>query len=395
MKRSTLSSGIVTALFLLALLLPLVFTRLTGAEVSEEEKRMLAGAPLLISESGGLNPALKEESKAWFEDHIGFRRQFVRLASDINFYVFRRTSSDLVKPGARGWYYYNNDSNLEIATGEYPLPEEKLEEILRIHLAIRDKLAAQSIEYLILMPTSKISIYPEYAPVGDGAVRITPVDIVADYLEQNSDLRIVRLKGTLLEEKEQQQVFFKTDTHWTFGGAYAAYLEIIERLHDWGLCDSGAAQVTTVPGTHRGEFGAMMGVNLGEEKTVLTVINDAHAVSDQDEGKKLSEEDEARSALFRKDIQAEDIKYPCFCFHNAGSADPRRVMFFGDSMFGGWNLPQLFAENYAEFLYVWNYDVRERLIEDMQPDIVIYEITERYLNYFPYTNGAFLADTAA
>ena len=385
MKAKKLADRIIAAVFILSLLVPLLFTRMTGAEASAEEKRMLAAAPTLIQPQGGVNPAFKSEAKSWFEDHIGFRPQFVRLASDISFYGFRRNSSERVKPGSNGWYYYNNDSNLQIATGEYPLSEEVLAQILRMHLAIRDELAERGIEYMIILPTSKISIYPEYAPVGDGTVRVTPVDIVADYLEQNSDLRFVRLKDTLLEEKEKQQVYFRTDTHWTLGGAYAGYCEIIRRMNEWGLCSTGPAAVSYFEGNFRGEFGSMLGVDLGEETSPFTVIESPKAVPDGDE---------ARTELFRRDIEAEGIQTNCFIFSNDADVDPRRVMFYGDSMFGGWNLPELFAENFSEFSYVWTYDIRDRLVEDLQPDIVIYEITERYLNYFPNTNGAFLADAA-
>ena len=379
MKKNNLSRILTVLIFAAVLTLPLLCVRLVGNDFSEAENRLLAATPVILNSDGSLNQSAVSEAKAWLEDHIGFRNEFIHLASGIKFHVFHQSPSEQVHIGKDGWYYYTLDENLKIATGEYSLTEETLERILEFHLAIRDKLTEKGIEYVIVLPTSKVSIYPEYLRYGDGKLRITPVDIVADYLEAHSDLRVVRLREILLETKNTEQVYFKTDTHWTQAGAYAAYREIIQRMTQWGLCSAAPVEAELVPSEYTGEFGDMMGVELLPEPTKVV----------QFERKAIQDGSSPRADLFHAILDAEEIRTPSYYYENS-SVDEARVMLYGDSMFGGWNMTQLMAENFSEFCYVWDRNIRESLLDAMEPDIVIYELTERYLNIFPQTNLGFL-----
>ena len=50
---------------------------------------------------------------------------------------------------------------------------------------MQKRLNEKGIEYVVILPTSKVSIYPEYLRIGKGKVIETPVNLVADYLEKN------------------------------------------------------------------------------------------------------------------------------------------------------------------------------------------------------------------
>ena len=382
MKIRNLKNLLIVTLFVLLIALPLITVEWKGNDYSEAEKRMLAPFPTLLQEDGNWNSNAGRETKAWLEDHIGFRAQLVQLSASIKLKLFHQSPSDRVHIGNDGWYYYTQDENLQIATGKYTFTDNVLEQILENHLAIQKKLEARGIEYMILLPTSKVSVYPEYMRYGSGEIRETPVDIVADYLEANSDLKVVRLKEPLLEAKKTQQVFFKTDTHWTQAGAYAAYREIIKRMNGWGLCGTDPVDVRFDEAEYVGEFGAMMGIDLPAEKTLNTVILEQNAVKNQ-ESEKYNK--------FKTAIEAEGIYNPCYYYENTSVPGPS-VMMYGDSMFGSWNATELLAENFSEFSYIWDRNIRLGLLDTMNPDIVIYELTERYLNVFPSTNAAFIQE---
>lgn len=370
-----------TALVFVAMIaLPILSIRWTGGEYSQAEKRFLAGWPALFSQDGTLAAEAGSSFKSWFEDHIGFREKLVALHAQVRSGLFRLSPSDRVHIGKDGWYYYTLDENLEISTGRYTLTQETLEQILSRHLAVRDKLAGMGIDYVILLPTSKVSIYPEYMRYGDGQIRETPVDIVADYLEERSDLKVVRLKEALLEEKKDRQVYFKTDTHWTQEGAYAAYREIVRRMQEWGLCETGPIDVAFADTTFTGELGAMMGLELPAEPAKEIVFPRKDAVLDPPT---------QRSARFSQAVAAAGVHDPCRHFEN-GAAQGPNVLMFGDSMFGGWNATDLLAEHFPEFSYVWSTDIDGGILEAMEPDVVIYELTERYWNVFPSKNRGFI-----
>lgn len=380
MKKYDISKVLILVIFIVLIASPLLCIRWSGDSYSESEKRLLAPKPTMFLTDGTLNPKIGVEFKNWLEDHIGLREVFININAAIKLKVFHQSPSDKVHIGKNGWYYYTQDENLQIATGEYTLTENTLQQILENHLVIKRKLAEKGIEYVIILPTSKVSIYPENLRYGNGELRETPVDLVADYLEKNSDLKIVRLKEVLLEAKKSQQVFFKTDTHWTQMGAYAAYKEIIHRLEEWELCTTKPVEVRFEDAQYTGEFGAMLGTRLPPETIKNTVLLQQSAVKNN-----ISETYEQ----FCEILKSEGIYTPCYYYENS-AVQGLSVMMYGDSMFGGWNATELLAENFSDFFYIWDGNIRSSLVDAMSPDIVIYELTERYLNAFPLKNTTFL-----
>ena len=151
-------------------------------------------------------------------------------------------------------------------------------------------------------------------------------------------------------------------------------------MSKWGLCDAPLAEVRFEDGEYTGEFGAMMGVNLPPEKTENSIILNQSAVKDADT---------EQHTAFKETLAAEGIANPCYYYQNKSVNGPR-VMMYGDSMFGSWNATELLAENFSEFSYVWDRNIRDSLLQKMRPDIVIYELTERYLNVLPDQNVSFL-----
>ncbi len=141
MKKASISKIAILAIFMSLIATPLLHIHWTGGDYSETEKRLLAAKPDLYLEDGTRNPNAASEAKKWFEDHIGFRSEFVKLSSTIKFNLFHQSPSEKVHIGKDGWYFYTMDENLQIATGNYTLTEETLEQILQNHLCIRDKLA--------------------------------------------------------------------------------------------------------------------------------------------------------------------------------------------------------------------------------------------------------------
>lgn len=367
-------------IFVVLILIPVIFIQWGSGEFAEAEQRLLAEKPVLVLEDGTRNPNIWDEVQQWFGDHIGFREALVRIHANVQFQLFHQSPSDKIHIGRDGWYYYTLDENLQIASGEYTLTPEMLEQILQNHTVIRNKLKDKGIEYVIILPTSKVSIYPENMRYGDEAIRQTPVDIVADYLEEHSDLKVIRLKNVLLEAKQSQQVYFKTDTHWTEAGAYAAYQEIIRRMQGWGLCAKNPVKVVFEDAEYVGEFGAMMGLDLPAEPTKKLYIQEQMGIKNPDS---------ERSARFHETVSAEGIQTPCYYYQNTDVTGPS-VMVFGDSMLGGWNATELLAENFPELTYVWAPSLSEALIETMSPDVVIYELTERYNNLFPEKNLSYM-----
>ncbi len=205
----TRTKKVIAAIFLAMLYLPLVFINHIPNKVSELEKRSLANFPVFSTHEGKLASGIRSSFENWLNDNIGFRDLFVSVYSNIQYNIFGRSPNSMVELGKDGWMYYTQDRNLKIASGEYVLLQKELESILKQQQRINDKLKSQGIEYVLVLPPSKVSIYPEYIRSGDYQVRETPVDQLAQYIQTHSDIKVIPLKQALLEAKKEGQVFLR------------------------------------------------------------------------------------------------------------------------------------------------------------------------------------------
>ncbi|WP_018212331.1 DHHW family protein [Desulfitobacterium hafniense] len=359
-------------LFIMVLILPILTINRISGVMSKSENRYLAEFPQIFNADGELAEGLKNSTENWLNDNIGFRELFVKLYSNFNYHFLGRSPNERVEIGSEGWLYYTRDNNLKIAAGTYPLSLQDLEKIKNHQEKVQEYFNDQGIEYVLILPPSKVSIYPEFIRSGDYSVRNTPDDIVAEYLLQNSNIKVIKLKDDLLKAKSNEQVFFKTDTHWNESGAYIGYQTIIKELNRFGLTDSKPISVNMVPSTYKGEFAAMMGDQnlLKAEYTQESEIPLAKA-------QKITNGNVYDT--IEKIKKKYNLKKPCYIYSNP-SVQGKKVLMYGDSMFGVWNMPELLAENFPEFTYMWTYNIQQETIDTVKPDIVFYEIAERFID---------------
>ncbi len=347
--------------------------------VAKYENRMLSEPPTV---SIGTED-YPEQFNSWINDNVLFRDELGELSSFILFKIFGIMPSERVHKGSDGWYFYTGDDNLGIADETYSLTDGQLNNILQYNLAIRDWFKSKGIDYVLVLPCSKVSIYPEYYNGKDWRSLYTPVDKVADYIEQNSDIKVIRLKQTLGKEKEKFQVYYKNDSHWTKLGAYAAYRHIIECLKEYGLCDGYMPEVSYKEESFTGEFGYMMGYPrmLGTEQLDVIVIDTPTAEKD----------DSSKTYLDICNILNNSTTHYNAVYHfTNNNRKEGKVIWFGDSLFEKWNLPELFSESFKEYTYVWGNDIDESLVDYLSPNVVVYEIGERFLNQLENHNTTFV-----
>ena len=342
--------------FLILLFAPLITLNKSSNKISEIEKRYLSTFPKLFDENGKIIfTGLRSGIENWINDNIGFRDNFIKLRNNISLNVFKTSPSDKVEIGKDGWYFYTLDNNIQIAQGSYPLSEEELEKIKTNQEKVKELLDSKGIKYALIIAPSKVSIYPEMIASGDYAIRETPSDIITSYLTNNSDVNVISLKNALLENKDKQ-LYFKTDSHWNETGAYIGYTTLLDRLNEYGWITNKPVEVNYVNSSHVGDLAEMLGYILEPEETLDSVI-----VSPQAE------------RIQQNYIGQVYVPY----IYNNQNIEGKKLLIYGDSMFGQWNIPELLAESFAEVYYVWSYDMLEETINTVQPDIVLYEIAER------------------
>ena len=374
-------SSIITAALVLGIVVATVCTtNLVQGKRSLSENRVLRTFPVFF-DKGGMRSGLLGEINNWFKDNIGFRDFYKQLGNTINFNVFHMSTSPNVQRGKDGWLFYTLDSNLEVADGTYPnFTEEKISRYCKQLTAVQERLKKQGIEFVFAIPPSKASVYPEYIQGINRIAEKSPADLLADYLEKNSSIRVVRFKDALIAEKSKSAdlLFYKTDTHWNWSGRYIGYKKLISDFNKWGLIHSPAAEADlygSVPCA--GDLSNMMGpidlkgTRFSEKDTKLLRIKNPQA--------KEIKSGEAFEQ-FRK--QAGRISVPERSFYsvNVAKQDEPKILIFGDSMVRGCII-NLLAENFSDTKFVWTYRLDQELIDACNPNIVMLDISERGLGW--------------
>ena len=352
------------------ILIPLALTDFRGGGVSEYEKRQLATFPQVIAEDG---VHIRELGKMddWINDNIGLRSFFQNIYTNLFVNVLGISSSDKVYFGSDDWYFYTLDSNMEIGTGRYLLNQEQLAEIAKKQQKISDYYAAQGIEYLLVLTPSKVSVYTEHVAEGL-TVGYTMADQLTEYLEQNTTVRVVNTKPSVVAAKDQGQLFWRTDTHWTQLGSYAAYSGIIDYMNASAMADTAPATADfSASATGYGEFNAMLGNYriLGEE--TVPSANMTGIVRQITSGAQYD-------ALAAVQLRLEP-NYPAVIIENE-NADSGELLILGDSQ---WeivrNMPLYFSHNFSKVISLRSDAADAEIDANTSPDVFLFACSERYI----------------
>ena len=382
---------IIAVELLVMVVVPLLTFNWTQGVNSVSENRTLKAFPTLFDEQGELRDDLTEQFNDWFNDNIGLRDRLIDLSSIISFNVFHKSTSEKVEIGKEGWLYYCVENNLDIVKDTYPnFSESDMQIYCEQLINVQKKLESQGRKFVFVIPPSKVSIYPEYIQSGDFSIMETPADKFADYLEEHSTIKVVRLKDALLQEKTESPdlLYFKTDTHWNLKGRYVGYRKIIEDMNAWNLISSKPLEAEFYKdGPYSGDLAGMMGVvNFAGEKYSEAQFDNIRLLNSQAELVTSGKRYEKYETL----MESEGIANGGSMWLNENEAEAPRVLVYGDSMIGTCNIGYI-AENFSETTFVWSYALNQEMIDYIDPDIVVLDISERGLNqYLPNLFDSFL-----
>lgn len=184
-----------------------------------------------------------------FSDYISFSHWYINLESLIKVYVYGVSPNSNVAVGKNGFYFegwgarkvekgiVEQFDNIADYMGQIPFTEEELRRWQRTLEERKYWLQERGITYLFVLAPTKALVYPEYLPralqAHVGQEGITRYQQLTEYLQKNSDIHFIDLLPVLQKAKKEQDyplLFYKTDFHWNFYGAFIAYQAIIEKL---------------------------------------------------------------------------------------------------------------------------------------------------------------------
>ena len=206
MKRR-ISLIIITIVFFCSIVLaPIMLIAMPKKEFSENENRKLATMPD-FSFSSFAEGEYTKKIESFLIDQFPFRDYFVSLKSKLEIMLGRKEINDI--------YVCENGYFIDV----YKKPKNNIDMIEGVN-ELASSLKTAKIQ-LMLVPTA-VRVYKEYLPkTAQSYDQMKTIEEI--YSSVNA--KCIDVSETLFSHKDEKQLFYKLDHHWTTYSAYLAYYE--------------------------------------------------------------------------------------------------------------------------------------------------------------------------
>lgn len=355
---------IIAAVFILFILIIPVMTIVTDLLPQKEndstqmEESILEGNGT-IQEGDVTTQQIQPESVqlSWFEqmqssvngftERLYFRKNLISFNTDLTAFITGNSyiESTQVLLGKDDWLFYKAqiDGNpVWDYMGINRFTEDELTVMAGNLMRMRDYFAAKGIEFIVMGIPNKENVFPEYMPGTVPKVNEqSRADQVAEYMWANTDLSYTYPMEAFQAEKDQYQIFYKTDTHWNQIGAFVGLQAMFSQLYGT-YADPGSVSFVETGYDYAGDLAS------------IANIMDDYAID----------------MLYAFDASSVD----------QSQYRDEKLLIIGDS-FSGF-LSVVAAPYYQDVKRVTTAEFTMAVVEEYQPDVIIWESVERYISYF-------------
>lgn len=279
----------------------------------------------------------------------------------------------LVHVGTDGWLFLQGGSNFVASLYQReggPLPDTQLA-LWRDAIAKRARRFSRlGIDWLFVVVPEKLTIYGHRT-----ATPLVDPDL-APALRLHEQLDRMGMRNPMLDlvapmrrHRDEQDLYWRTDSHWSPAGCFLAYKLICERLGvtpDTDLLSRPFEENSRVM-----DLGGHLDPMPWETVRAYDFLRGAERISVNRVTRYL--EDSQYNELIHVGARAS--------FENRRAPNPQRVMLIGDSyaLPSSARLTGMMAETFRSLEFVWSNSVDWHAVRWRRPDIVICEIAERFL----------------
>lgn len=330
--------------------------------VSEEQQNALLNANGTIQEGNATTETTQQPAQPqelpWFTkvqntlndftERLFARTKLIAFNTELTSLLTGGTymESTQVLLGKNDWLFYKTELDghpLWDYMGINHFSEEQLAAMAANLTQIRDYFEHErDIDFYVSVLPNKEIIYEENMP--DTVARVNDrsrAEQFAEYIWENTDLTCAYPKQALLDAKEEYQIYYATDSHWNQIGAFVGIQEILKEAYGTHAdVDSVSFRVDSE--TFSGDLAVMAGVSDKYNNDTVYVF----------------EKESADPAQYRDEV----------------------AMIIGDS-FGGF-LTTVAKGYYKEVHWIYTRDFKMSKIEEHNPDVIIWESVERYMDTF-------------
>jgi len=317
----------------------------------------------------------------YLNDQVTARNKIIPLNNYIYYSLFGELLNNPdVYFGKDGWMFYVGANGRETYENREPVTDEELRTIKQIFEERRDWLKEKGIELYIVIPKISQFIYEEM--LGKRMFRYnktSKLEQLTTYLKDNSDIKIIDVEKPIMEAKSLSKaaLYYKSSTHWNYYGAYFAYAAIIKYIQQ-DFPDIG----DPIP---LKEIKMRCSIELEKDIDLIEMA----ALVGYLRGYELVPE--------HPDLYAGDTieplfpngkpDFPTLYIRNNKKQGPHMLM-FRDSY--ARQLYPYMSHHFNRSAYLWTNTFTPELIEQEKPDLVIWEMSERFIPFFViYKNPLF------
>ncbi|MGE4607060.1 MAG: hypothetical protein AAEJ52_10000 [Myxococcota bacterium] len=333
-----------------------------GSDVAPVEFRRPAASPRFPDSWKSLRD-LPGDMEAYLEDGFGFRAQLV-TANSLLHLAIGVSASDRYLVGRDGWFFNRKADNvLAQYRGIDAFETDELDAWIETMRRRRAWLAQRGIDFLVVIAPMKQAIYPEFLPEWVNVVGPTRYEQLRARVD-NLDLDVLDLHEPLWSAR-RRGLYYKTDDHWNDLGAFVVYQEIARwiRARHPGVRVLRRADLS-LTWSEIGIGNITRGLNLVTLETERVPILEPRLPSAV-----VSKDEFVSASLNRVERVRTNLR-----------GQPK-ILFIRDSY--ATHVARFLSETVSETLLMHHREGRfdRALIEEHEPDVVIYEMVERGLRW--------------
>jgi hypothetical protein len=263
--------------------------------------------------------------------------------------------------GKDGWLFLTNDTNesLGYLTGHQPVKESIVDLWVERISQRNTDCDAYGIKCFHMIVPEKEVVYRDYLPDGLAISPDRPVVKLMEALEEVSIKRVLYPDYEKCENRMEQLVYSKGDTHWTHDGAYFAVKELFELMDDCGVQLPPKNAYTFKQGFQASD--------LLIKTTAFNMEAIQHTGSISSKIKKIFSNNVKNADRREEFINFDAPKVRFMCWHTS-SVD--------------WMKP-FFNDMFGNTCYIWGSSINWNEVLRYRPDVLLFQTNERFLTRVP------------
>jgi hypothetical protein len=364
----TLVQRITIVVFMAMLALPLIAT--IGGVENSRSTTLFEPEPSL---SWDLRPRriIKNLHKLHdsYNAHFAFRDRLIQLHARMKLDVFGVSSSSNVTVGRNGWLFYAGEQIVPDYQRVRPFTQGELAQWAAFLTHRQQWLAARGIPFLFVIVPNPQTIYPEQMPSTMWrAPNPSRMEQLIPYLREHTSVDLLDLRAPLAAAKAHELIVYRTDTHWNQLGGFVGYEQIglwMQRTFpQWRSFTRADFDVVEVPHWHGG-LSYFLGrpEAYSETRYELRWRDGGLVISD---GLPLST-DETMDAWFKR---SKVVRV-------SPDGEIESGLMLRDSQFAA--PTQFLSRHFRRLELDWGTQLDPQTVETARPNVVIFEMGERFL----------------